>query len=93
MDVEVNVPFVVETQVVRLGGKECGEGVSAVRVTAAMPKHGHGTVTQPETRVSTGPQQFTTDGLLLHMPGEWKLYVDVMAGNVTRRITMEIRVG
>jgi len=43
----------------------------------AMPHHRHGLVRRPEV-TADGPGRFRVDGMLLHMPGRWELYFDVV---------------
>ena len=61
----------------------------AVEVDARMPEHFHGMNTAARTtRQPDGT--FKAEGLLLHMPGRWELYVDVTEGPRTERAQMEI---
>ncbi len=59
-------------------------------VDATMPMHGHGTNYLPEvTEISSG--LYTVEGLVLHMPGSWRLeFVLAMADKVSR-IAVEIK--
>lgn len=69
----------------RTSGEPIGEHTSLI-VDAAMPEHRHGMNTQPRVR-GTGPGKFVAEGMLLHMPGRWEIYFDVVEGAVTRRAT------
>lgn len=61
-----------------------GAAPAFVRVDADMPAHGHGMVTKPQTvRVDEG--RYRVDGMLLHMPGDWVVFVDVERNGETSR--------
>jgi hypothetical protein len=50
-----------------------------------MLAHGHGMTTRPFLRrIDAGT--FAADSILLHMAGEWTLFVDVAEGPVTEKI-------
>lgn len=49
-----------------------GGEITAVRVDATMPQHGHGMNYRP-TVEALGGGRFRASGLLLHMPGRWQL--------------------
>jgi len=87
--IEASKPFSLHVDVSRRpSGAPIGEEASLV-VDAAMPEHRHGMNTQPRiTRV--GPGRFLAEGMLLHMPGRWELYFDIVEGAVTRRATYVI---
>ena len=59
--------------------------VDSLRVDAAMPAHGHGMMTDPNTtKQSDG--SFLTTGMLLHMPGAWEIYFDIRyEGDIVER--------
>ena len=47
-----------------------------VSVDADMPSHGHGMITEPVvTKIDANHYQ--VDGMMLHMPGYWEIYIDV----------------
>lgn len=70
------------------GRAPLAEGVE-LAVDAAMPEHRHGMTTRP--RVETAPDgAFLVHGMLLHMPGDWRLRLDVTRAGITERA--EIRV-
>ncbi len=60
-----------------------------VEVDAAMPEHGHGMNLTPRV-IDAGGGQYLADGMLLHMPGYWEIYVDVSRGGVTERAQFEV---
>jgi hypothetical protein len=53
-------------------------------VDAEMPAHRHGMTTRAQVR-READGSFGVRGLLLHMPGEWRLTFDVTRGGVTER--------
>jgi hypothetical protein len=67
-------------------------GAGAVReivLDAQMPAHGHGMNYRP-TVTSTGPGRFRVAGLMLHMPGMWRLTFDLVQGDKRTRLTQEM---
>jgi hypothetical protein len=58
---------------------------TSIRLRLLMIAHGHGMTTQPVLK-PMGPGHVVADGILLHMPGEWTLFVDVAEGPVTEKI-------
>lgn len=59
----------------RLRGEVCGP-VRLLRVDADMPAHRHGMNYRPTLGVD-GAGRFEAAGLLLHMPGRWRLRFEV----------------
>jgi hypothetical protein len=57
--------------------------VSDVEVSARMPAHNHGMATKPE--ISLVDDSFSAEGLMLQMPGEWQLYIDLAQGEWIER--------
>jgi len=67
-----------------------GEGaVKSLRVDAAMPAHGHGMMTDPETMLQEDGSYKTT-GMLLSMPGKWEIYFDIDNGDTIERAQDEV---
>ena len=65
-------------------------GVTRISLDATMPAHGHGMNYRPKaTEVATGHYRFT--GLMLHMPGTWKVTVDLRQDGKRTRLTHEVR--
>jgi len=56
-----------------------------VQLRLLMLAHGHGMTTRPFLR-RLDADSFEADGILLHMAGEWTLFVDVAEGPVTEKI-------
>ena len=59
----------------RLRGEVCGP-VRLLRVDADMPAHRHGMNYRPTLRAD-GAGRFEAAGLLLHMPGRWRIRFEV----------------
>lgn len=59
---------------VRVTDARSGAAMTAQKVTvdATMPEHGHGMMTAPEHR-QTAPGHWRTEGMKLHMHGNWLL--------------------
>jgi len=63
--------------------------VSAIVLDAQMPAHGHGMNYRP-TVTSTGPGRFRFAGLMLHMPGTWRLTFDLVQSDRRTRLAQEV---
>ena len=48
-----------------------------VRLDAGMPHHGHGMNVEP-TMIRRGAGDYLARGMLMHMPGRWLVYVDLI---------------
>ncbi len=73
--------FTAEVIVCRRPGPEA---VREVVLDAQMPAHGHSMNYRP-TATQLAPDRFRITGLMLHMPGRWRLTFDlVQAGRRTR---------
>ena len=60
-----------------------------LRVDADMPEHRHGM--NYRARVSTGSDgRYVAEGLLFHMPGRWRLLLDVERAAGTERLAADI---
>ncbi len=87
--IRTSAPFSMHVDVTRIAtGQPIGDE-AMLFVDAAMPEHRHGMNTQPRVH-RAGPGHFDVDGMLLHMPGRWELYFDVVEGAVTRRAMLEL---
>ncbi|MBS0196873.1 MAG: hypothetical protein JSR77_08950 [Planctomycetes bacterium] len=66
---------------------------SAVRVSvdAGMPSHGHGMNLTPRV-ARVGEGRFHAEGLLMHMPGPWEVYVDLEEGGRTERVAYKVEI-
>jgi hypothetical protein len=66
---------------------------SAVRVhaDADMPEHGHGMTLAPRV-ARIGDGTFRVEGMLMHMPGAWEIYIDVEDDGRTSRATFPVEV-
>jgi hypothetical protein len=65
--------------------------VDAIAVDATMPAHGHGMNYRPKAEpAGAGRYRFT--GLMLHMPGTWRLTFDLFQGAKRTRLTEDVRV-
>jgi hypothetical protein len=69
------------------------DGVPApeLRADAGMPEHGHGLLRVP--RVETlGPGRFAVENVYLHMPGPWRVYLDLGREGIFERLELELEV-
>jgi hypothetical protein len=70
--------------------RSAGAGpVEQVAIDAIMPAHGHGMNYRPKTeRTPAGRHRVT--GLMLHMPGTWRITFDLLRGGKRTRLTQEV---
>ena len=61
-----------------------------ILVDAGMPQHAHGMTVRPKAQRDRGNGRYKVDGMLFHMPGSWELYVDVIDGPYTERVTFYV---
>ncbi len=76
-------------------------------VDAAMPQHGHGMSVRPKMTDASGPiktssenqripdelqRRWVAQGMMLHMPGKWKIYIDITEGAITERASFDLEV-
>jgi hypothetical protein len=54
-----------------------------------MPAHGHGMNYRP-TMTEIEPGHFRVSGLMLHMPGKWRMTFDLLQGDRHIRLTQEM---
>lgn len=66
----------------------------ALRVDADMPAHGHGMNYRPTVRVmgapAEGQSRYRAEGLLLHMPGRWRLHFELSVDGRFERLAHDI---
>ncbi len=75
------------------GADGAAAGTVSLDADAAMPQHGHGMNTLPYVEPDEAtPGRFVVDGMQLHMPGDWKLYLDLTVGDdgPTERATFDL---
>ena len=71
---------------------EAAEFTESIEIEADMPSHGHGMNTTPKiSKLEDG--LFKIEGMLLHMSGEWEIYVDVLGeGSMKERATFPVTI-
>jgi hypothetical protein len=65
------------------------EPVRDVLIDAAMPAHGHGMNYRPSSN-RTGDGRYRFVGLMLHMPGAWRITIDLVQGTKRTRLTEDV---
>ena len=65
--------------------------IERIGVDATMPAHRHGMNYLPSV-TALGPGRWRAEGFLLHMPGVWRLAVEIRADGRTRTLTHDILV-
>lgn len=89
--IPLNEPFALTLDISPLTETAADLSTINIVVDARMPQHNHGMNTRPNVeKVADG--QYSVTGMLMHMPGEWELYVDVQAGESTERATFVVLV-
>ena len=60
-----------------------------VSVDADMPSHGHGMITEPVV-TQIDATHYQVDGMMLHMPGYWEIYVEVTRDSESERFMLPL---
>ena len=63
--------------------------LAEIILDAQMPAHGHGMNYRPSAAL-VAPDHFRFTGLMLHMPGTWRLTFDLVQGERRTRLSREI---
>lgn len=91
--VPVNELFELEVRVYTDAALSQPASNVAVGVDADMPAHRHGMTLMPRVApMRASPGAFRATGMLLHMPGEWEIYIDVRETGRTERAKFEIEI-
>jgi hypothetical protein len=77
-----------EVEVIACRAPQAG-GVREVVLDWQMPAHGHGMNYRP-TVAEIAPGRFRMSGLMLHMPGRWRLTFDLMQGDRRTRLARDV---
>ena len=79
-DIVIDPPDIIVGEVFAAAILACGKDGKPfdgdVAVDAMMPAHGHG-MNNAAAVVRTGPGRFRVDGLMFHMPGLWRLRIQL----------------
>ena len=68
-----------------------GTPADELRVDAGMPQHGHGLLRRMQVE-RLGAGRFAVENVYLHMPGEWRVYLDLGRDGVFERVELELEV-
>ena len=60
-----------------------------IKIDATMSAHGHGMNYRPSATVAA-PGHYRFTGLMLHMPGTWRITIDVLQGGKRSRLVQEV---
>ena len=62
-----------------------------LRADAGMPEHGHGLLRVPRVE-ALGEGRFVVENVYLHMPGTWRVYLDLGREGIFERLEVELDV-
>jgi hypothetical protein len=65
------------------------DAVREVVLDAQMPAHGHGMNYRPSA-TQLAPDRFRITGLMLHMPGRWRVTFDLVQGDRRTRLSRDV---
>jgi len=85
-DIAIGAHFAVELAVCATRG---AMPVESLAVDADMPAHRHG-MNYRATIVTLGGERYRAEGLMFHMPGRWRLIIELRAGDGVERLTDEL---
>ena len=57
---------------------------------AQMPAHRHGMVTRPKIK-AVKPGEYLIEGVKFHMPGDWKLTLDLLHGKSSAQVAIPLK--
>lgn len=77
-------PFAIEFAI-------CGGRPDRITVDAVMPAHNHGMNYAPRLQ-ETAAGRYRAEGLVLHMPGQWRMVFDLMLGGRALRLSSDFEV-
>ena len=60
------------------------------RFDMIMPEHRHGMVTRARLR-ATKTGEYLIDGVKVHMPGEWKITIDLLQGKLATQVAIPLK--
>ena len=93
LDVTMNPDPIKLNELFSLRVKLDDDRCVSIDVDAAMPQHGHGMSVRPRvTELSDSCGRFNIEGMMVHMPGQWKIYIDITEGAITERASFDIEV-
>lgn len=84
--IAVGEPVAIEVSVCAVGE---ARPVESLAVDADMPAHRHGMNYRPSV-VALDGARYRAEGLLFHMPGLWRLIIELRAGDGVERLTGEL---
>jgi len=84
---EFGAPARLVVEAHRLDGLAADE----LRADAGMPQHGHGVLRRMQVE-DLGQGRFAVENVYLHMPGAWRVYLDVGRAGVFERVELELEV-
>lgn len=70
-------------------GRQGAAPPDGLSVDARMPAHRHGMNYRP-TVTREAPGRFRAEGLMLHMPGEWELVLELAGGGRRERLAVAL---
>lgn len=83
--IPLNAPFSLIVSICPIHG---GTPPSGVSLDASMPMHGHGMNYRPTiTQLNDG--RWRAEGFLFHMPGAWRIVIDVESEGIVDRLTLD----
>ena len=89
--IPVNEPFRMLVEIDPTMSAGATPAAVGLALDAGMPSHGHGMVRVPRV-VRTSPGRFTAEGVLLHMPGPWELFLDIELRGISERAQFSVEV-
>ena len=66
------------------------EKVERVTIDATMPAHKHGMNYKPDVTSMDAGIKYKASGLFFHMPGQWRITVDVYGGRGGERFSIDV---
>jgi hypothetical protein len=64
--------------------------LTVAKFDAQMPAHRHGMVTRPKIKAGK-PGEYLIEGVKFHMPGDWKLTLDMLHGKSSAQVAIPLK--
>lgn len=63
-----------------------------IMVYGGMPKHKHGFSTNPKVTQNLGNGNYLIDGIKFNMPGQWEIWLNIIAGKVRDKAVFVVNI-
>jgi hypothetical protein len=87
LPVKIGQPFEIDFTVCSDGSDQ----IERLTIDAIMPAHKHGMNYQPYITEVEGDHKYRANGLFFHMPGEWRITIDVFGAASSEQFAVDVK--